>query len=63
MDITNEAFNKALIEVIADDLFCTQATVEKLFSITGIYEVLSEEYNNSAIEKIEYEMEEDESDE
>lgn len=63
-EISTEAFDQALIKVIADELGCAEFSVERLMAIGGIYEVLSEEFNNAAIDLIELDnQQEDEEDE
>lgn len=62
-NITDQQFYDALIKVAADDLGCETYVVERLLGIGGIYEVLSEEYNNSAIDLIEQQNEQEDDEE
>ncbi len=51
MNVTTEEFDDSLVAVIADDLFALlpREGAGKLMSIPGVYEILSEYYNNAAI--------------
>lgn len=50
--MTTEEFDAILVEVINEDLVGHSQTPagEKLLSIAGIYEVLSEHYNNKVLD-------------
>ena len=56
-NISTQEFDTAIVKIIAEDLGCAEFSVERLMAIPGIYEVLSEEFNNAAIEKIEEDSE------
>lgn len=47
MKITQEQFDAALFDIVNEE------QTDNLFSIPGIYEILSEHYNNEAIERAE----------
>lgn len=49
MKITDEEFDTKLIEILS------KMTAAQLLSIPGIYEIVSEEFNNNVIEAIEAE--------
>lgn len=51
--ITDEQFENALIKVIDKD----NKSASQLLSIPGIYEILSEYYNNDVIDYLQYDYE------
>jgi len=51
--VTNEMFDKKLREIINDDCSTFTDPASHLFSIPGIYEILSEHYNNQVLEELE----------
>lgn len=51
MKITDEMFDRKLIEILG------KMTGAELLSISGVYEVVSEELNNQVIEELENESE------
>jgi hypothetical protein len=50
--ITQEKFDEALREVVDEDLVGFASIYDRLVMIPGIYEILSEHYNNDAIDKV-----------
>lgn len=57
--VTNEMFDKKLKEIINFDLKNTNDPASVILSISGIYEILSEEYNNAVLEALNNERQTD----
>jgi hypothetical protein len=49
--ISQDEFDQALFRVVAKYAGCDTAAIGNLLQIDGIYEILSEEFNNDAIDE------------
>jgi hypothetical protein len=58
--VTQEMFDNKLIDLINADLHKHNDPASFLFRIPGIYEILSEDYNNSVLEELEADRNENE---
>jgi len=56
--VTQEMFDGKLIDIVNDELNTAISPFNNLVSIPGIYEILSEHYNNAVLTELESDREE-----